>query len=135
VADRGRVALVSGLPTGYRDRVIVTRGQSTGHQDPVTYEWVPGDEDTVVLDSEANVQAGGLIAANRRSVSTTYADADGVAYFPQDKLGDLMDVVPDDVVTVLYAPIPHGTLTDWRQASATAVFVRPEDRALLLRYT
>lgn len=125
---------MTGFATGFRDRAIVTRGESTGHQDPTTYEWIPGDEDHVVLDSECNAQAGGLIAAKRRSVSDTLKDADGVLTFPKHRAGDLMGVQPDDKVKVLYAPIRRGDAIDYFTADAEARFVRPEDRALVVRY-
>ena len=122
----------------YRDRLIVTAGEATGHQDPTTYEWVVDDDPSqIILDCPANVQAGGLITANRRSVSEVYADADGVAFVPPLFLGDLMrvEVGSTHKVTIVYAPIRRGSAVDYLTATAEPKLVRPEDRALLLRYT
>jgi hypothetical protein len=40
----------------FRDRIVVTRGEAGGTQDPVTGVWTPADEDVVILACPANVQ-------------------------------------------------------------------------------
>jgi len=116
-------------------QIVVSAGIDAGHQDPVTYEWVPDNDEDVVLNCRALVQAGGLIKASRRSVSEVYSDADGVAFVDKPYLADLMRVVPGEhKVKVVYDPIRRGSSVDYFTADAEARFVRPEDRALLLRY-
>lgn len=123
------------LPTAFRERVVITRGTGGGWWDEDDV-WHPADEDTVIFDGQANVQAGGLIAASRRSTSTTFAEADGVLAVSKRDLPYLLDSLPGDKVQIRYvAQRRGGTAIDKRSASAEVMFVRPEDRAALLRYT
>lgn len=116
----------------YRDRAVVTRAGG-GTQDPVTGEWT-GVPAVTVYDGPCRVQAGGLIRANRRSTSTVLNEADGVVFLPPWELGNLLSIEPGDSVELSYAPFRSGNTVEQRGASAEAMFVRPEDRAVLVRY-
>lgn len=122
------------MSSWWRDRVTIIRGEASGQQDPVTGEWIPGPGEQVILDCPANVQAGGLIAASRRSISTVYADADGAVVVPKPYHAALLDVEPEDRVLITYGAMRRaGTIIE-RSADAIAKFVRPEDRTLLVQY-
>jgi hypothetical protein len=123
------------LPTQYRDTVLVQRGgESTGHRDPTTGFWIVDDEEAWVATFRANVQAGGLLMASRRSTSTTFADADGQFSVHKRDLARLLELAPGDQVHITYATLRKGTTMVRRGADAEVLFVRPEDRTALLRY-
>lgn len=135
MARHGAVAGALGAaPMKYPDRIVVTRPDPRpGTQDPVSGQWV-GHPDVVVYDGPARVQAGGLLVANRRSVSSVEAEADGRAILPPRAREQLMDMVPKDNVQVLYAHLRSGDTELQYGADAEVTFVRPEDRNVLLRY-
>lgn len=125
---------MGGLPTAYREKVTITRGSGGGYWDENDV-WHPADEDDVIFEGMANVQSGGLIAASRRSTTTTYAAADGVLSVSKRDLAWLYDVLPDDHVHIRYQAIRRGgTAIDARSAEAKVLFVRPDDRAVLVQY-
>ncbi len=121
--------------TQFRDHITVTRSDAGGGvQDPDTGAWVAVGGTDTVLDCPANVQAGSLLRAGLRQTGTAFAEADGVAFVPPAFAGYLMDVRPQDAVEIKYAPRRRGSAIVKLGADAEAMFVRPEDRAIVLRY-
>ena len=121
------------LPTGYRDRVKVYRSGGPGYRDPVTGLWVKPD-DLVLYHGPANVQAGGLIRANRRSTGTPFNEADGNFTVPRRALAKLLNFQPGDGVAVEYETVRDGNAAQEYGADAEITFVIPESRLSLLRY-
>lgn len=124
-----------GLPTRFDTAVVVQRGDdASGHRDPTTGFWVVDDEASVVYTGMVNLQAGGLIMASRRATSTAFADADGVMCAPRRDAARIMDLMPGDRCHFSYPRLRRGSAIVSFAADAEVVFVRPEDRAAVLRY-
>lgn len=118
----------------WRDTVVVVRGEAGGTTDPDTGLFVVADEDAVVYSGPANVQAGGLMAANRRASGNPDLKHDGIMFLPPYAKASVLQIEPDDIVHITYEPVRDGEVVSEYGAEARAVFVRPEDRAVLLEY-
>lgn len=118
----------------YRDAVAITRASTEpGSRDPVTGAWT-GPPPVPVYTGPAQVQAGGLLKANRRATNQVLNEADGVVYLPPWEKGTVMDIAPGDNVHIDYAPIRQGQEVRRYGADAEVTFVRPEDRGVLVKY-
>lgn len=101
----------------------------------VTGIYTSADDEELIYAGPANVQAGGLMAANRRATGQADLAHDGEMYLPREERAAALRIQPEDIVHVAYQPIRDGDTVVSYGADARVVFVRPEDRAVLLRYS